>query len=59
MTGGCMKEKIGLEELAQYVRSGGSLKQLKKKQVLTLQEYALDIKDIRLYDMLEKFWKIK
>lgn len=47
-----------LEEKAEYVRQGGDLAALKKRQVLELQRYALDIKDIELYDLLEEYWGI-
>ena len=45
-----------LEERAQYVRRGGCLRVFKPKDINELQTYALDIKDIRLYDYLQKFW---
>lgn len=47
----------GLNDQAIYVRRGGSLAVFTPADVLQLQEYALDIKDIKLYDYLEKFWK--
>lgn len=45
-----------LEDRAAHVRRGGSIQAFKPEDVLDLQEFALDIKDTRLYDHLETFW---
>lgn len=55
-TDGEREKRSKLIERAAYVRRGGSLDALKPADVIELQTYALDIKDIRLYDYLEKFW---
>lgn len=43
-------------ERAAYVRKGGSLNIFKPSDIVTLQNYAMDIRDNKLYDYLEKFW---
>ena len=55
-TDGETKKQKELIERAQYVRRGGSLNLFKPADVIELQTYAMDIKDNRLYDYLEKFW---
>lgn len=52
-----MKNQTTIQDQVKYVRNGGDLKALRQDETLRLQEYALDIKDIRLYDYLDKFWK--
>lgn len=48
-----------LEAKAKFVRNGGDVSKLNNREVIALQEYALDIKDIDLYDTLQKFWGLK
>lgn len=48
--------KEELRKRAQYVRDGGALNVFKPDDVHELQTYALDIKDIQLYDYLNKYW---
>lgn len=47
-----------LDQQAAYVRKGGDLRVFKPAEIVRLQEFALDIKDVRLYDYLEKFWRM-
>lgn len=52
-----VKERERIKELARTVRAGVDLRKLKADDVLAMQEYALDIKDIQLYDYLDIFWR--
>lgn len=52
-----IKKRKAIAEKASYIRLGGSLAAFKPEDVIELQTYAMDIKDIRLYDYLDKFWK--
>lgn len=52
-------KRTELEAKAKYVRHGGDLVKLTNREVIALQEFALDIKDIDLYDELQKFWGLK
>lgn len=51
-----MKKQKELIENAKYVRNGGDLRKFNASDVLALQEYALTIGDVDLYDHLETFW---
>lgn len=51
------EERKELTKLADYVRRGGLMSALSPAKVVKLQNYALDIKDVRLYDYLESYWK--
>lgn len=54
-----MKKRIELEDKIRYVKNGGDLKRFKSSEIIALQEYALDIKDVALYDELEEYWSFK
>jgi hypothetical protein len=54
--GEIMKDRKELEKLAQKLRDGMDVRSLKKDDVIALQEYLLDIKDIELYDFLQAYW---
>lgn len=49
-------KKERLEELSKYIKNGGDLRRLTSSEVITLQEYALNIGDVDLYDDLEIYW---
>lgn len=51
--------RIQLEDRAQEVRTGADFRDWKKKDIVALQEYALSINDIGLYDWLEVWWTFK
>lgn len=51
--------KIELKDRAEQVRTGADFRGWKKADIVQLQEYALDIKDIALYDWLEFWWSFK
>lgn len=51
-----MIEKMSLHERTMYVKRGGHLAVFNAEQVKEMQEYALDTKDNRLYDVLNTFW---
>jgi len=48
-----------LEREAQLVRKGKSVSEYKNQEVIDLQDYALSINDIDLYDKLQKYWGLK
>lgn len=50
-------EKRELETLAGMVRKGANFEGLHPDKVAKLQEWAMDIKDIKLYDVLECYWR--
>lgn len=52
-----MKTRTELETMAQSIRRGGSFHNFSPADVLALQEFAMDIKDVRLYDVLESYWQ--
>ncbi len=47
------KKREELKERAEYVRRGGSLHGFKPSDITELQNYALEVGDVRLYDNLE------
>lgn len=51
-------EKTELAKKIEYVKTGGELNVFRPEEIATMQEFALDSKDMRLYDYLEKFWKM-
>lgn len=50
---------IELEEKARKVMNGEDFTKFSRREILDLQEYALDTKDLDLYDKLEKYWDLK
>ena len=51
--------KIQLEDKAHEVRTGGDFRDWKKRDIQELQDYALSINDVALYDWLEVWWTFK
>jgi hypothetical protein len=55
--GATMKTRKELEELALEVRGGKDIKTISKADIIALQDYCLEVKDIELYDFLQNYWR--
>lgn len=51
-------DKAEIQNKIRYVKSGGELNVFSPEEIAEMQEFALDSKDVRLYDYLDKFWKM-
>ncbi len=54
-----MTSKLVLEEKAHRVRTGADFRYWKKALIIELQDYALSINDLGLYDWLEVYWTFR
>lgn len=45
-----------IQEKIEFIRSGGHLGVFRPEEIKELQEKALDMKDVQLYDYLDRYW---
>lgn len=45
-----------LSDKINYIKNGGHLGVFKPEEIMEIQEKALDIGDVQLYDYLDRYW---
>ena len=48
--------RVYIEELAQRIRAGEYIGQFSNEELHNVQEYALDVRDIALYDKISEYF---